>query len=140
MTDFEDKIVEGENLPTIEMLITQSKIDEYSVASGDFNPIHINQDFAKDTEFGSTIAHGMMVAATISESLAAAFDRNWLENGRLKLKFKSPVFPGDKISTFGKIDQVLMCGREKSVTCSIGIKKFNGEVVIVGNASLTIPV
>ena len=50
-------IKQGEALATIEKTVSQDKIDEYAKATGDFNPIHIDQVFAKTTQFGSTIAH-----------------------------------------------------------------------------------
>ncbi len=58
-------IKQGEALATIEKIVSQDKIDEYAKATGDFNPIHINQAFAETTQFGGTIAHGMLIAAYI---------------------------------------------------------------------------
>ena len=63
----------GDSLPTIEKVVTQVQIEKYARASGDFNPIHVDREFAESSRFGGTIAHGMMVAATISEMMAAAF-------------------------------------------------------------------
>ena len=130
---------EGEKLPTVERLVTQERIGKYAAASGDFNPIHIDRDFAEKTQFGSTIAHGMMVAATVSESMALAFKGDWLESGRLKLRFKAPVLPGDTVSTFGQVKSVRPGDHTSEVVCSVGVRKQTGDIVISGEATVVIP-
>ena len=97
---------EGDALPTVERHVTQARIDRYAEASGDFNPIHVDTDFAAASQFGGTIAHGMMIAATISEVMSAAFRMDWVERGRLKLRFKAPVLPGDTVTAFGSIKRI----------------------------------
>ena len=54
--------------PIIEVIkeITSEQVLLYAEASGDFNPIHVNKEFAENSQFGRNIAHGMMIAATIS--------------------------------------------------------------------------
>ena len=53
--------------------INKTDIEKYASAAGDFNPIHLDESFAKTTQFGKCIAHGMMFAASISEALTAQF-------------------------------------------------------------------
>ncbi|MBM3933043.1 MAG: acyl dehydratase [SAR202 cluster bacterium] len=132
---------EGDSLPTIEKLITQAQIQKYAEASGDFNPVHIDMEFAKTTQFGGTIAHGMMIAAGVSEMMSVAFAKSWLENGRLKLRFKAPVRPGDSIATFGTVKGVKVKVTEgaRELTCAVGIRKQDGEEVITGDAVVTLP-
>ena len=69
--------------PIIEVIkeITSDQVLLYAEASGDFNPIHINKEFAEKSQFGRNIAHGMMVAATISESLSLTFGESWHQSG-----------------------------------------------------------
>ena len=52
---------EGMNLPELKKVITQQNINLYAEASQDFNPIHIDEEFAKKTPLGGTIAHGMLI-------------------------------------------------------------------------------
>ncbi len=66
-------IHQGDNLPSVVKHITQKDINLYAEASGDFNPIHIDETFAAQTPLGGTIAHGMLVLAYVSEMLAIAF-------------------------------------------------------------------
>ena len=97
---------ESQFLPTLEHLVTQELINKYSEASGDYNPIHIDKRFAKKSRFGGTIAHGMLVAAFISEMMTMAYGMDWVRSGKLKLRFKSPVRPGEKVFTHGVVMRV----------------------------------
>src|SRR6476659_7041711 len=68
--------------------LDQAHIDAYARASGDFNPIHIDPDFARTTPYEGTIAHGMLVLATISEMMTGAFGDRWLAGGKLGVPFR----------------------------------------------------
>ena len=70
------KIEEGESLPQVLKHISQEKINRYAEASGDFNPIHVDENFAKKTPLGGTIAHGMLILAYISQIMTAAFGQS----------------------------------------------------------------
>lgn len=129
----------GQALPVVTNLITQAKIDRYAEASGDFNPIHIDPGFAETTQFGGTVAHGMMVAATISESVTELFKEDWFESGRLKIRFKVPVRPGDLVSTFGQVKIVREVGSVNEVVCAVGVWKQDKEIAIIGEAIVQVP-
>ncbi len=126
----------GDLLPTIEKVITQDQIEKYARASGDFNPIHIDHEFAASTQFGGTIAHGMMVAATISEMMAAAFGRNWPESGSMKIRFRSPVKPGQRITTQGSVRRVDAVDGISRISCTVSVVKEDGETAIAGQAEV----
>ena len=102
---------QGDPLPTVQRLITQDGIERYAEASGDFNPIHVDREFAATSQFGGTIAHGMSIAATVSEMMTEAFSVRWHETGRLKLRFRGPVYPGDTVTAFGEVKRVRQRGR-----------------------------
>ena len=129
----------GQEIPAVEKLVSQAQIERYAAASGDFNPIHVDPDFAATSQFGGTIAHGMMVAASISEAMASAFKRHWLEGGRLKIRFKAPVRPGDSVTAFGQVKSIRDRGDVSEVVCSVGVRKQDGEVAISGEATVLLP-
>ena len=126
----------GDPLPTIEKVVTQDQIEKYARASGDFNPIHVDHEFAASTQFGGTIAHGMMVAATISEMMAAAFGRNWPESGSMKIRFRSPVKPGQGITTQGSVRRVDVANGISKISCTVSVVKDDGEAAIAGQAEV----
>ncbi|HEX5369318.1 MAG TPA: MaoC/PaaZ C-terminal domain-containing protein [Dehalococcoidia bacterium] len=78
--------------------LQQSMLNAYADASGDHNPIHVDEAFAKTTQMGGTIAHGMLVLSFISEMMTAAFGRLWLESGSLDVRFRNPARPGDSVT------------------------------------------
>ena len=129
----------GYMLPKVEKVVLQEKIDLYAKASGDCNPIHIDADFANQSQFGGRIAHGMMIAATLSEMVTMVFEKDWVDTGALKIRFRAPVYPGEYISTFGEVVKVTEMDQEKyAVMCSVGIRRDNGELVISGSAEVTV--
>jgi 3-hydroxybutyryl-CoA dehydratase len=110
--------------------LTQDRIDAYARASGDFNPIHIDEDFARTTPMGGTIAHGMLVLAFLSEMMTAAFGRSWLESGRLDVRFRAPSRPGDTITARASGGRADGGGLRYQVECL----NQAGEQVISGTA------
>src|SRR3989344_7158094 len=78
---------------------TQEDINRYADAVGDHNPIHVDEEFAKQTEFGGTILHGTLVAAGINELMTKELGTDWLERGSFDIRFKAPARPGDTITT-----------------------------------------
>lgn len=128
----------GDQLPAVNKEVTQDNVDHYARASGDFNPIHIDAKFAAGSQFGSRIAHGMMVAATISEMMALAFGSAWADAGRMKIKFKSPVYPGDRITAAGRVKSVRETEYGMEIVCAIEVTRGSGEIAISGDASVTL--
>lgn len=125
-------------LPVVRKTITQEQIERYAKASGDYNPIHIDEEFAATSQFGGRIAHGMLIAASISEMMTAAFQADWLNSGKLKLRFRAPVFPGDTIDTSGKIKGIRDVEDHREVTCTVEVRIQGGEAAITGQAMVTI--
>ena len=119
----------GDHLPKVEKGVTQEDIERYARASGDFNPIHMDADFA---------AHGMMVAAAISEMMTSAFGDAWLNTGRMKIRFRSPVYPGDLITAVGRVKSVREAASGSEIACAVEITRGSGEVAISGDATVTV--
>ena len=128
------KINQGDNLPPVVKNIAQKDIDLYAEASGDFNPIHIDESFAAQTPLGGTIAHGMLILAYVSEMMTKAFGESWLSGGKLSVRFKAPARPKDTITTSGKIDSVEHKEGVPYVNCSLESCNQKGETVITGGA------
>lgn len=129
--------VEGTNLPTVSRTITQEQLNAYAEASGDHNPIHLDPTFAATTQFGGIIAHGMLTLAFVSEMMTAAFGRDWLASGSLKVRFKGAAYLGDELETWGTVTKRESVGSHILVTCSVGLKKHkDGQALISGIATV----
>jgi acyl dehydratase len=80
--------------------VTEADIVAYAGLSGDYNPLHVNEEFCKQTPFGSRIAHGPLVyaiAAGLMFQLHLYDDTLIAFLGFDSLKFTKPVKPGDTI-------------------------------------------
>jgi 3-hydroxybutyryl-CoA dehydratase len=124
----------GLSLPELQKQITQEGINLYSRASRDFNPIHIDNEFARKTPIGGTIAHGMLILAYASQMMTEAFGENWLTGGRFNVRFKAPARPGDTISVQGKIKNLQDDKEQTIVSCDVLCANQKGEAVITGEA------
>lgn len=120
------------------MKISQKDINSYASISGDHNPIHLDYEYARTTQFKSCIAHGMMSLAIVTEMLEIFFGKNLYSNSEVKTKFTAPVLPNETIKTFGEILSINLNENKKNIICKIGCKKDNGETVIEGKITVTI--
>lgn len=133
------KLREGSTLPELVREITQADINRYAEASGDYNPIHIDEAFAAATPLKGTIAHGMLVLAYVSEMLARAFGAEWDKSGRLSVKFRSPARPGDTLTASGQVDALNPEGDIVWATCSVVCRNQADEAIVSGEARVRIP-
>jgi acyl dehydratase len=132
------ELKEGARLPIIKKNIVQDNIDRYAKASGDFNPIHIDADYARKTPLGGTVAHGMLILAYISQMMTDAFGRNWLCGGRLNVRFRAPARPGDVITISGTIRRIEKGDGFQMIDCDVLCSNQNDEPVITGDARVKV--
>ncbi len=130
------EIQQGKALNPVVKHITQEKINLYAEASGDFNPIHVDESFAAKTPFGGTIAHGMLNLAYVSEMMTSAFGRSWVSGGRLRAKFKESARPGDTLTITGKIDCIEQKSDVSYANCSFECRNQRGETIVAGEATV----
>jgi 3-hydroxybutyryl-CoA dehydratase len=127
-------------LPSVVKTITQGQLQEYAQVSGDFNPLHLDEEFAASTQFGGIIAHGMLTLAFISEMMLSAFGRAWLESGALKVRFKGAAYVGDQVETWGRVTKEEQHPLYRLLTCSVGVcRRGSGEEIISGTATVKLP-
>ena len=119
-------------LPTVEHRVTQAQLARYADASGDHNPLHLDEAFARSTPYGRPIAHGMLVLAFVSELMTGAFGRAWMCGGRLRTRFRAPVFPGDLVRASG----TLRASDGVGATYDVRVTNQDGADVITGEATV----
>jgi 3-hydroxybutyryl-CoA dehydratase len=127
-------IQEGEALNPVVKHITQEKIKLYAEASGDLNPIHIDESFAAKTPLGGTIAHGMLNLAYVSEMMTSAFGQSWLSSGKLRAKFKKPARPGDTLTISSKVNCIEQKDNVSYANCVFECHNQKGEMIVMGEA------
>ena len=126
------EIQEGKVFHPVVKHITQGNINLYAEASGDFNPIHIDESFAAKTPLGGTIAHGMLSLAYVSEMMTSVFGQNWLSEGKLRAKFKEPARPGDTLTINGKITCLEQKDDVSYANCNFECLNQKGEMIVTG--------
>lgn len=104
----------------------------FAQLSGDVNPVHINEEYAKETIFGKCIVHGFLVGSLISAVIANQLPGEGAIYLNQEMKFRKPVFYDEEITCEVEVLEIIL---EKSnfklkTTCF----KENGEVVIEGTA------
>lgn len=129
---------EGSVLPGLTKEVLQGNINLYAQASGDFNPIHIDEEFARQTPLGGTVAHGMLVLAYVSEMMTRAFGRRWLTGGQMNVRFKAPARPGDTLAVNGILKKVELGEDRTVVKCDLLVENQVGETIISGDALITL--
>lgn len=126
----------GDKLSGFKREITQDRVNSYAEASGDHNPIHLNEAYAASTQFGTRIAHGMLSLALVTEMLVIDFPKTWHSGGNIKVRFSAPVMPGEIVKIYGKITDITKTEIGLVATCSIGCKKPDGTNAVVGQATV----
>jgi len=82
---------------TIGRTITETDLRNYSGVSGDTNPMHLNEEFARQTPFHGTIVHGMLTASLISAAVGTKLPGPGVIYMSQTLKFLAPVRVGDTV-------------------------------------------
>jgi 3-hydroxybutyryl-CoA dehydratase len=113
--------------------ITDKMVRQFAELSGDYNPIHLDDDYAKNTRFKKRIAHGMILGALVSRLLTEKIGTGGIYLAQ-SLKFSNPVFIDDDI-TF-EFEVIKM-----HKTRGLGIVETNarnaaGELVMKGEATI----
>jgi 3-hydroxybutyryl-CoA dehydratase len=117
--------------------IEQSDIDAFATVTGDHNPVHVDEEFAKTTRFGRRIAHGMLTASLISAVLANKLPGEGSVYLGQTLQFVAPVFPGDEITARVTVREI----REDKPIVKLETICVNQreEVVVRGEATVLLP-
>jgi 3-hydroxybutyryl-CoA dehydratase len=121
---------------TKERLVTDELVRAFAEVSGDYNPIHLDEDFAKGTRFGRRIAHGMLSGAFISAVLGYEFAEKKIVYLSQTLKFTAPVYIGDTVTTTATVTGI----REDKpiVTLETVCTNQSGEVVVKGESAVMV--
>lgn len=119
---------------SVEKEITDELIRQFADVSGDYNPLHLDDEFAKDTRFGKRIAHGMLTASFISAVLGYKLNVRKIVYLGQTLKFKYPTFIGDVVTAKATIKKI----REDKPIIKIETTCENqdGTILVEGEATI----
>lgn len=116
---------------------TVSESDVYGFAgiTGDFNPAHIDEEYAKGTFFKKRIAHGMLSAGFISTVLGTRLPGAGAVYMKQELSFLAPVYIGDTITARAEVVEVQV--EKNRVTLRTTCTNQDGKVVLDGTALMS---
>ncbi len=116
--------------------VTDELVRKFADVSGDYNPIHLDEEFAKTTRFGRRIAHGMLSGAFISAVLGNEFKGIKIVYLSQTLRFTAPVFLGDTVTATATVTAI----REDKgvVTLETVCTNQNGEILVKGESAVMI--
>ncbi|MCC5816027.1 MAG: MaoC family dehydratase [Leptospira sp.] len=117
--------------------ISESDIYLYAGISGDFNPLHVDEEYAKTTAFGTRIAHGGLAASLLAPVLGMKLPGLGTVALETITKFRKPVYPGDTITC--KVEVVEKNEKMKIVSMKITWLNQRGEVVSKGSCKVVPP-
>jgi 3-hydroxybutyryl-CoA dehydratase len=116
--------------------ITDAVVRAFAELSGDFNPIHLDEEFASKTRFGRRIAHGMISGALISAVLGYEFKERKIVYLSQTLKFTAPVFLDDTVTATATVANIR--ADKPVVTLETVCTNQSGETVVKGVAVVMI--
>jgi 3-hydroxybutyryl-CoA dehydratase len=114
--------------------ITETDIVMFAGISGDTNPMHLNEDFAKKTAFGGRIAHGMLSACFITTVLGTRMPGPGCIYLSQNLRFRHPVRIGDTVTTTVTVASIIAEKRRVALStlCTVGeITVIDGEATVM---------
>ena len=120
----------------IRKVITDRDIEQFAEISTDHNPVHLDDEYARDTIFEGRIAHGMLTAGLVSAVIGEQLPGHGTIYMSQNLKFLAPVRPGDSVHAEVKVVDMVIDKRRVKLDCRCEV---NGKNVLVGEATVLAP-
>ena len=133
-----DDVKVGDELPPlVKGPIQQIQLTRYAGASGDFNPIHQDDEFAKAAGMGGVFGHGMLTMGFVAQSLT-----DWAGAGAVRkvgVRFAGLVRLKDTVTCRGRITSVSRGNGAGLVDLDLWAENQRGEKVVTGKATVALP-
>ena len=120
----------------VRQVITDQDIEKFAEISTDHNPVHLDDEYARDTIFEGRIAHGMLTAGLVSAVIGEQLPGHGTIYMSQNLKFLAPVRPGDLVHAEVKVIDMVIDKRRVKLDCRCEV---NGKNVLVGEAMVLAP-
>jgi 3-oxoacyl-[acyl-carrier protein] reductase len=112
--------------------ITQEDVDTFAKLTGDFNPVHVDEEFASRTAFGKKVVHGMLTSSFISTMIGMLIPGPGALWTSQTIEFLNPSFIGDKITVHAEV-------RKKSIATRMLVLKIKitnqKDIIVVSGES-----
>lgn len=118
------------------LLVTEELIDKEAEHTGDYNPLHVDEDYAKKTVFKNKIAHATILLGRISKILAMDFPGEGCVLLKQEFSYKNPIYADDVIEICSSIidEKKKKCIIKHTCVNQKGIIVLEGKSYILYNA------
>ena len=134
---YEDVAAGDEITPLVKQPTTRQLV-MWAGASGDYNPIHYDKDFAQSKGLPGVIVHGQLAACFLGQLIT-----DWIgEQGtvkKLSYSYRSMNFPGETLSCHGKVTKKYAADGENYIECNLWLENAKGEKTVLGQAIVVVP-
>lgn len=119
---------------SVSKTIGDEEIEMFAQLSTDYNPVHMDDDYAQDTIFGGRIAHGMLTAGLVSAVIGEQLPGHGTVYLKQDLTFMAPVRPGDHVEAVVTVAQIDYAKRRVTLDCKCSV----GDMVVLKGAALVL--
>ena len=121
---------------SIENTVSEQDVIDFARVSGDHNPLHMDEEYARTTQFKGRIAHGALTASYISAILGNDLPGPGAVFMELNLKFVRPVRIGDTVVSTAEVIEMI----ERGHRVRLGVKgEVDGKICMKGDALVMVP-
>lgn len=114
-------------------LVDRAAIRQYATITNDFNPIHVDPEFAAKSPMGGIIAHGMLSLNLVWQSIRATLGEKALEDAVMDIRFTRPVRENDTVTATGQRDPAYA---GPGARYAVAVRNQKGEPVIQGTVEV----
>jgi len=126
-------ILVGHQIPeTIIEPLQQQDLIKYAKASGDYNPIHLDKNFANNVGLDNVIVHGMLIMAHLGKSIANSMTTSYLKH--FSVQFSSITTLGEKLICSGQVIKIEKEKEKKIISLNLKVLNLSNDIKILGKA------
>ena len=126
-------IIVGYEIPEVIIEpLQQQDLIKYAKASGDYNPIHLDKNFANNIGLDNVIVHGMLIMAHLGKSIANSMTISYLKH--FSVQFSSITTLGEKLICSGQVIKIEKDKEKKIISLNLKVLNLSNDVKILGRA------
>ena len=126
-------IIVGDEIPEVIIEpLQQQDLIKYAKASGDYNPIHLDKNFANNIGLDNVIVHGMLIMAHLGKSIANSMTIPYLKH--FSVQFSSITTLGEKLICSGQVIKIEKDKEKKIISLNLKVLNLSNDVKILGRA------
>ncbi len=129
-----DELTVGQSAE-IQRLVDDEAVRRFAEVSGDFNPLHMDEDYARKTAFRGRIAHGALIASYISCVLGSHLPGPGAVFAGMTMRFARPVRLGDLVTARATVVEIDAAKRMVKLDC---VCEVDGEVCLQADAEVMV--